>query len=74
MNVRIVDNLRELTPSYREALLECARFRPGTYVYKPRTMEKIRGMGLTYQAQGNAYCLTRQGADLVRAWKERIRK
>jgi hypothetical protein len=67
----LISSLRELTPSFQTAMLDCARFRPGTYVFKPQTMRKLSALGLASQVQGEAFCLTRDGADLVRAWKER---
>ncbi|MBB5411859.1 hypothetical protein HDG34_005825 [Paraburkholderia sp. HC6.4b] len=67
-------SFRDLLPNQQYALLECARFRPGTYVYKPKTMEKLCGLGLTYQAQGNSFCLTQDGEELVRAMKDGNRK
>ncbi|MBB5443642.1 MULTISPECIES: hypothetical protein [unclassified Paraburkholderia] len=70
MNECSITRLSELTPSYQEALRDCARFRPGTYVFKPVTMQRLSDLGLTSKTQSGAFCLTREGAALVRAWKE----
>jgi hypothetical protein len=66
--------LSELVPCFEEALRDCAQFRPGTYVFKPKTMQKLSKLGLTNKTRAGAYCLTPEGADLVRAWKETNRK
>jgi hypothetical protein len=74
MSERVISRLSEFVPCFQEALRDCARFRPGTYVFKPKTMQKLSGLGLTSKTQTGAYCLTPEGADIVRAAKEGIRR
>jgi hypothetical protein len=74
MNECAITSLSELTPSYQEALRDCARFRPGTYVFKPVTMQRLGALGLTCKTQNGAFCLTQEGAELVRAAKNGIQK
>lgn len=69
MNECCISSLTELTPLCQQALRDCARFRPGTYVFKPKTMHKLSKLGLASQTPNGAYCLTPEGADLVRIAK-----
>lgn len=70
MSECMITRLTELVPCFQEALRDCARFRPGTYVFKPKTMHKLSRLGLASKTQTGAYCLTPEGADLIRAAKE----
>lgn len=69
-----ITRLSELVPCFQDALRDCARFRPGTYVFKPKTMQKLSKLGLTTRNDAGAYSLTSEGASLIRAAKEGSRK
>ncbi|TGP42832.1 hypothetical protein EN871_18050 [bacterium M00.F.Ca.ET.228.01.1.1] len=61
--------MKILTRSQQTALRECAMYRPGDYVWKPVTMAGLCALGLAYQTEAGAFCLTQKGADVVRKLK-----
>lgn len=55
------------------ALMDCARFNRGNYIWKPKSMERLAALGLVeivptnvwQRADATAYGLTRAGIDLL---------
>lgn len=63
--------MEKLSRSEEFALLDCASFKAGHYIWKPKTMDKLVAKGLATKTSAGAYVLTEAGYGVVSALRAR---